>query len=156
MLFKFSNYKVGCGFFGGGGVRRNGYWVGFGGILKIKTQRQKQPRLEGAWGGHLDQSPAQSRSNSEVSASSLHPEAKVLRSSPHLPFWPAGSVTWRQNLCQWNTKTSWGSLMEREGSDKMAMAIYLCSPGYHNLCLRSQGNLLQNCLRIVMDIFPTT
>lgn len=78
----------------------------FWGIFKTKPQNHKQPRLEGACGGHLVQSLAQSRRNSEVRSkvdlplSSLHPEADVLRSSLHLPFWPPSLVTWRQNLGQ--------------------------------------------------------
>lgn len=65
-------------------------------------------------------------------------------------------LTWRRSLGQWNTELSWGSVTEGEGSDRMADPIYFCSPGYHNLCLKSQGSLLQSCLRAVLDIFPTT
>ena len=83
--------------------------------------------MAGACGGHLVQSPAQSRPNSEVRSkgdlllSFLHPETGVLRSSVSLTFWPPSSVPWKAEL---RGVKCWDRDREREGdSDQTGWQI---------------------------------
>lgn len=80
-------------------------------VFFIKTQSRKQPRLEGGRGGHLVQSPAQSRTYSEgrskvgLPLSFLHPEAERYSAFPCLcPSDFLALSLERQSLGGWSTE----------------------------------------------------
>ncbi|TRZ24871.1 hypothetical protein HGM15179_002220, partial [Zosterops borbonicus] len=61
-----------------------------------------------------------------------------------------------RNLGQWNTKLSQGSLMGEKDQAEWQIPHTSAVLGTTIFVSGAKENLLQSCLRAVMDIFPTT